>query len=374
MTPLQIKLLIYLIIIFILLLIYLFFFYYGNILFGPSILFEEDENIKIGLYPNNHDSVFIFTIDDINSKTNPLKVEKIKRILEKHDIGSVFFVVPFYKGIHKITKNLELTRKLLELQKKGHEIGLHGLTHNIPRMRIFKLNRTTEFSNLPYTEQKRRILKGRKILEEAGFDIKGFRSPAFSASFDTLNILDNNDFIYSSDIRVTPYILMSNKRHAESLYYPFHIKDLSIMEFVNHGDYFWHYPNIGNSFERMKYRFNKYYSRNGVFVMMTHIEPVNTNKSMKILDTFLDYVSKKNVWSPTLRELAEWWSARESLYATSHIEEDVLKINLEKGNEYNMKNLAIILKSRKAKSYEIYVEEELIKMGLIKEDVIRVNI
>jgi predicted deacetylase len=381
MTPLQLRLLIYLGVILILLLIYLFFFYYGNILFGPSILFDEDENIKIGLYPNNHEAAFVFTVDDVNSKTNPLKIERVSRILDKHNMKSVFFVVPFYKGIYKMTKNLELTKTLQNMQKKGHEIGLHGLTHNLPHLRLFRLNRATEFSQLPYTEQKRRVLKGKKILEEAGFNIRGFRSPAFSANFDTLNILDNNDFIYSSDIRVTPFILMSNKRHAESLYYPFHIKDLNIIEFVNHGDYFWYGSvnitskiNIGQNLDRMIYRFNKYYNRNGVFVMMTHIEPINNYNSMKTFEKFVEYVSKKDVWCPNLRELTEWWLARESLYATSYVEGDVLKINLEKGNEYNMKNLTIILKSHHAKSYEIYLEEELIKMGLIKENVIRVNI
>ncbi len=354
----------------VLIFIYMTRYYYRDILLGPPVDFYDDHSIEIGLYPRGHKSALVFTCDDINPDTQPEKVKRLTDTVEEYAVKVVYFVVPFYKNKFMLTKESKITQTLKEVEARGHEIALHGLTHSSPTRR-FIFRRYKEFGRLPYSEQKRRIRKGKKIMEQAGFTVYGFRSPGFSASLDTLAVLDSEEFSYSSDTRITPLMFMSNKRFCESLYYPYHPKDLSLIDFTVNGDYFWGYSTLGKSdLESLKRRFTKFYEAGGAFVLLSHIESVNSDKSLKILRAFLEYTRDKNLWKTNLGELAEWWRAREMLYASTEISDETLVITLDNGTELPLRDLTIRFKPNvPAKDYKILdVNGTLLKEGSISED------
>lgn len=352
-------------------------YYYRDLLFGPPVDFLGDGYVEIGLYPNAHRAALVFTCDDVSALTNPEKVANIVSVLEKHDMKGVFFVVPYFRGRHMLSKDSEIVKALKEAELRGHEIAMHGLTHTPPRGKFSPLGRNKEFWKLPQSEQRRRIKVGRRMLEMLGFDVRGFRSPAFSAGEETLQILDAEEFAYSSDTRVRPILLMSNRRFCESLYYPYHPLGLGILDFISNGDYFWGYDKLGpENMLSLKRRFDRYYENSGVFVLLSHIEPINSGSGLSTLEKFLEYANEKNVWKPTLRELAEWWNARESLFAVSEVKGEVLRITLEKGTELPLSGLTIRFRQDvPAKEYKIFDSSEtLIKEGRIEEGTVIVSL
>ncbi len=357
--------------------IYLTRYYYRDMLFGPPVDFLEDEYIEIGLYPNAHRAALIFTCDDVTALTGYEKIANLVSVLEKYEVKCTFFVIPYFRGRYLLGKDSEEVKALKEAELRGHEIALHGLTHTSPRRKLLLLKRDKEFWKLPQSEQRRRIKVGKRILAMLGFSVFGFRSPAFSASEETLQILDAEEFTYSSDTRVRPIMLMSNRRFCESLYYPYHPLGLRILDFISNGDYFWGYDKLGpENMLSLKRRFDRYYENSGTFVLLSHIEPINSGSGLATLEKFLEYTKEKNLWKPTLRELAEWWLARENLFAVSEVKGDVLYITLEKGSELPLSGLTIKFKSSvPAKEYKIFDSNEvLIKEGRVQDGVALVSL
>lgn len=350
--------------------VYLLFFYYRNIIFGPPVLFEEDDNIRIGLWPNGHQAAFVFTIDDINANTDISTISKIIDCLDKEDIKTTLFVIPNILGKKKITQNSSIAIYLKDLEKNGHEIAQHGLTHFSIRKSFITKNKFKELEGLPYSEQKRRILIGKNILEEAGFNVSGFRAPAFGITQDTFKILDDAGFNYDSDIRVSPWILMNNKIYADSLFYPFHIKGLNLIEIVANGDFFWVNSKLKENFYKILIRrFDIYYKKQGAFVLVNHIDHLEKEENFNFLKMFLDYQKDKNIWRTNMKNLADWWRIRENLYAESFIENKTIKIFLESSYE-NISGLTIYLKNPEVNYYEVYLNNILIKSGKASEKII----
>jgi len=179
-------------------------YYYRDLVFGPPVLFWEDDYIQVNLYPSQYKSAVVFTVDDVTKLTDPKKVIAIADVLEKYGFKGVFFVIPQYKGRYRLTTDDSITQALLKISDGGHEIAQHGLTHSLPRKKPKIVNQAREFTDLPYGEQKRRVFVGKKILKEAGFMINGFRAPAFSADYNTLDVLEHLDFLYGSNAGLYP--------------------------------------------------------------------------------------------------------------------------------------------------------------------------
>lgn len=344
--------------------------YYHDIIFGPPVFFLNDDYITVNLYPYNYKSAVIFTIDDVYKFTEPEKIFNITSLLEKYGYKVVFFVIPYYRGRYKLTRADPVVEALIEITQRGHEIGQHGLTHHIPKYKAGIANTAREFAGLPYGEQKRRIYVGRKILEDAGLTVNGFRAPAHSANRNTLEILEHFGFIYGANAAVypPPFTILANKRFVESVYYPYHPGDLNLIEFVGQGDFFRTHL-TPESFIIIKERFERIYKHSGSFIFYSHINLINTPQSIKLLEEILNYLDTKKVWKPNMTELALWWLARESLYASTEIKGDTLVITLEKGNELKLDGLTITFKKTiPVKNYKIVNEDgNTIKKGKVEE-------
>lgn len=329
-------------------------YYYRDLLLGPTVDFTEDANIEIGLYPGDYKAAMVLTCDDVNPTTDPGKIKRVLEIAREYGLKVVFFAVPYYRGRETLKADSEVAKILKDAEAEGHEVALHGLTHASPTRR-YLIRRFKEFGYLPYSEQRRRIRMGRRLMEQAGFQVQGFRSPGFSASWDTLMVVDAEEFAYSSDTRIYPFMLISNKRFCESIYYPYHPRGLGILDFTANGDYFWGYSRLGSgNLRSLKQRFNKFYDNRGVFVLLSHIEPINSKRGLRSLRSFLEYAKNRNLWRANLREISEWWRAREALYATTQIKGKTLLVTLEKGSEHPLHDLVIQFKhGLAAKDYKI---------------------
>ncbi|MCH5351735.1 MAG: polysaccharide deacetylase family protein [Clostridiales bacterium] len=109
-------------------------------------------------------------------------------LLGRYNIKATFFV---------LCSSLKHAKEyLLRAVREGHEIALHGLTHEIPA----EMNR----EELYYT-----ISEGKALLEkELGTKVIGYRAPCFAISDETLEVIRELGFKYDSsylDIKMRYY-------------------------------------------------------------------------------------------------------------------------------------------------------------------------
>ena len=130
-------------------------------------------------------SISIDVEQDLHSKTY-ISLQKgiplLLGLLNKYNIQSTFFVP---------ARLLEkFPHYFLNLEKQGHEIAIHGLTHE-------------RFDNLPIIEKEKRIKESVRIYRKIfNKNPNGFRAPQHSIDEETLRILEQNNFLY--DASYTP--------------------------------------------------------------------------------------------------------------------------------------------------------------------------
>ncbi len=109
-------------------------------------------------------------------------------LLDKYGIKGTFFTV---------CSSLEYVKEYLtRAVKSGHEIALHGLTHEIPAL--------TDREKL-----KTELVEGKAMLEnELGTEVVGYRAPCFAVNDEVLDVLKELGFKYDSsslDISISYY-------------------------------------------------------------------------------------------------------------------------------------------------------------------------
>ncbi|MEG1752654.1 MAG: polysaccharide deacetylase [Christensenella sp.] len=101
-------------------------------------------------------------------------------ILEQYQVKATFFIPGEVA--------LRYPKEVSEIVTRGHEIGCHGLKHEI-------------LANLSITEQKEVLLTAQKILEQAvGKAPIGFRMPEGEITEETLCVVKELGFLYSSSL------------------------------------------------------------------------------------------------------------------------------------------------------------------------------
>lgn len=109
-------------------------------------------------------------------------------LLDKYNIKATFFV---------LCSSLEHTGEYLaRAVKSGHEIALHGLSHDIPVL-------------MDREELKRQTAEGKALLEkEFNTEIIGYRAPCFAVSDEVIEVIRELGFKYDSsylDIKLSYY-------------------------------------------------------------------------------------------------------------------------------------------------------------------------
>lgn len=127
-------------------------------------------------------------------------------LYEKYNIRSTFFFIAKYA---KRCPDI-----VTMVQKAGHEVGLHGLTHD----------HKFSFDTMPYEMQLQHLVEGKKILEDiAGEEVVSFRSPALRVNTDTPRALVEAGFKYDSSVapqRLDMFMSLGSKNKMQWLKAP----------------------------------------------------------------------------------------------------------------------------------------------------------
>ena len=127
---------------------------------------------------------------------------RILDLLDSHDIKSSFYIPGFIAETHP-----EL---ILDIHKRGHEIGNHGYMHEPP-------------ATLNSSEEEDVLLQGSQIIKDiTGENPVGYRSPSWELSSDSLNILKRNGFLYDSSMMGNDVPYLVHTRHDPIIEIPIH--------------------------------------------------------------------------------------------------------------------------------------------------------
>lgn len=123
---------------------------------------------------------------------------KTFEMLENLGVRATIAVIPIYKGEILSDGAVET---LKELERKGWEIAQHGYTHDqlTNSGGILGTWNKSEFAGVPYEEQHKRILEGKKILESFGFQINTFVPPWHTFDENTIKVLEELEFTVLND-------------------------------------------------------------------------------------------------------------------------------------------------------------------------------
>lgn len=135
---------------------------------------------------------------DTGVKVSQQGMPRLLDIYARYDIQTTFFIVAdFAREVPDIVRLV---------QAAGHEVGLHGLTHDHRRA----------FDSMSLEEQIRDLREGKKILEDiSGEEVVSFRSPALRVNEFTPQALVETGFRYDSSVapqRLDMFMSLGSKK------------------------------------------------------------------------------------------------------------------------------------------------------------------
>ena len=121
--------------------------------------------------------------DDTGVKVWKEGLPMLLDLYEKYGVKATFFYIANFAKQHPEIIKI--------VQKRGHEIACHGLTHRHDKA----------FDVMPFEEQLEHLSTAKKILEDiAGEEVVSFRAPALRVNFDTPKALIEAGFKYDSSV------------------------------------------------------------------------------------------------------------------------------------------------------------------------------
>jgi peptidoglycan/xylan/chitin deacetylase (PgdA/CDA1 family) len=149
-----------------------------------SFTFDFDaESVWLAIDPENANRPGTLSIGVYGARVG---VPLILDTLARHAVKATFFVVG---------RNVELyPDRVGAIIGGGHEVAVHGYTHTPP-------------ARLTPAAEEAELVRARKLLEDAGATIRGYRSPSWEVSPATLDLLQKHGFGYSSQFMadIRPY-------------------------------------------------------------------------------------------------------------------------------------------------------------------------
>jgi uncharacterized protein len=134
------------------------------------------------------------SIHDVSPRWTP-QIEDALALCRDHGIRPALLVVPDFHGQAPLLDDPVFCQRLRDLQGAGHEVMLHGFSHQTSdrpssggaraRLRWLFAQRIlssgeAELVDLPEREGRERIERGERLLSQAGLRIDGFVAPAWS--------------------------------------------------------------------------------------------------------------------------------------------------------------------------------------------------
>jgi peptidoglycan/xylan/chitin deacetylase (PgdA/CDA1 family) len=182
--------------------------------------------------------------------------------------------------------------------KDGHEIGLHGYLHEPPP----KLNEAEEIEAVRRGSAALEAMTGKKPI--------GYRSPIWQFSPNTVRILHDAGFKYTSDFMHTMLPTWNEVRGAavdminlpgswvldDAVYFQFHITIRTAMR------------RAADVLEIYKEEFRAVHAVGGLFTLVMHPQLSGRPSRVLMLKEFMDYVKGfDDVWLPRPIDVVEHW-------------------------------------------------------------------
>ena len=138
-------------------------------------------------------------------------VPELLRLLDRRGLPATFFVPGRVAEMHP--------DRVRDIVAAGHEVGAHGYTHRSP-------------TALSRAEEEDELVKTKAILEGFGTAVRGYRSPAWEFSVNTLELLAAHGIGYSTNLmdRLHPY------RHPNG------VVELPVQWLLDDAAHFWFSP------------------------------------------------------------------------------------------------------------------------------------
>jgi predicted deacetylase len=253
-------------------------------------------HVTVYKWPYKKTIAFTVTCDDISAGYPLEYFEEIQSLFETYGVRATFFVIPYHGEWDLLTDSPHFVEALQKAEARGHEIGLHGYAHY-----------EDEFV-CSADEQRQLLEKAVPIMQETGVTVKGFRAPCLKATEDTLEVLEEFDFLYDSST-----FGESGEPSFEGI----------LPEIPSGYEYSWYITEkeLSQKINEAKQDFLEKYVEGTVFSLVTHMKAVNEGEGIHFLIDFLSYVCTQDVWNATLIELVEWeksvrdvtWESRKTL-------------------------------------------------------------
>jgi peptidoglycan/xylan/chitin deacetylase (PgdA/CDA1 family) len=214
-------------------------------------------------------------------------VPLILEILHRRGVRATFFVPGWTAETHRNT--------LLAVDAQGHELAHHGWLHELP-------------THLTRDQEEDVLRKGAEALSSiTGQAPLGYRSPAWEFSVNTLELLKEHGFRYSSNM-MSHFIPW---QHPES-----EIVELPVQWILDDAPFFLYRSGPGSRsiqsaahvYQVWSEEFQGIYRYGGLFNLTMHPQIIGRPGRVLMLERFIDFISGfPNVWFATGREVADYW-------------------------------------------------------------------
>lgn len=219
---------------------------------------------------------------------------RILNLLDRHAIPASFYIPAMSAALHP-----QMIQDIL--QRKRHEIGVHGWMHeNLASVEDAAKEQQLLTQSIEY------------LTKATGKRPVGFRAPAWEFSRYTLDQIRQAGFLYDSSFMAMddPYELVSNGQKTGLIELPINwIAD----------DYPYYEPDSSGSlpdpqlvFDVYKGEFDAAYEEHSLFILTLHPHITGHRSRIQALDRLITYIkSKPDVWFATLEQVAEYVKAQQ---------------------------------------------------------------
>lgn len=215
-------------------------------------------------------------------------VPLILDLLRRRNLQATFFVPGWTAEKYQTT--------LGAIHSQGHELGHHGWIHELP-------------TNLSRDEEEHVLQQGIAALRAvSGVDPVGYRSPAWEFSANTLDLLKEYGFNYSSNLM--SHFLPWKHPNTE-------IVELPVQWIIDDAPFFLYRAVQGGRspqtaehvYQVWAEEFRGIYRHGGLFNLTMHPQIIGRPGRLLMLERFIDYISGfPGLWFATGEEVARFWS------------------------------------------------------------------
>ncbi len=222
-------------------------------------------------------------------------IPRIVRLLRKYGLRSTFFVPGWV-----VERHVDLVKELRDL---GHEIGHHGYLHEWP-------------DTLELDQEKEILARGIDIISQAiGERPIGYRSPAAEFSPNTVRLLWENGFTYSSSMMDSdlPYKHAVDGKPTSLVELPmqWHMDDAVHFMYAIRAPVRNRIAEPTGVFNMWKTEFDCIYDEGLWLNLCLHPQMIGHAHRIKLLEDLIVHIRyHSDVWFPTMAEAGLYWQKK----------------------------------------------------------------